>query len=69
MDLSDWLDAEKGRLTRMAAHFNVTLGAVSQWRDNPPLHRLLEIRDFTDGEVTIEAMLARRRYSRTGQAA
>lgn len=69
MDLSDWLDAEKGRLTRMAAHFGVTQGAVSQWRDNPPLQRLLEIRDFTDGAVTIEAMLSRRREVRSRQAA
>lgn len=61
MELSDWLDQEIGRATKMAAHFGVTQGAVSQWRDNPPLHRLLEIRDFTGGLVTLEEMLERRR--------
>lgn len=61
MELSDWLDQEVGRATKMAAHFRVTQGAVSQWRDNPPSNRMLEIRDFTGGAVTLEEMLERRR--------
>lgn len=59
MDFSEWLDAEPGRASKTAARFDVTLSAVSQWRDNGvPRARMIEVRDFTGGEVTLEAMLA-----------
>lgn len=58
MDLQTWLDAERGRLTKLADHFGLTLGAVSQWRSNGvPVSRMKEVRDFTEGAVTLEEML------------
>lgn len=54
-----WLDAEVGRASKTAAHFKVTISAVSQWRTNGvPVDRMLAVRDFTAGEVTLEDMLA-----------
>lgn len=59
MRLSTWLEAERGRTTKLAAHFGLTLGAVSQWRTKGvPVDRMLAVRDFTAGEVTLEDMLA-----------
>lgn len=58
MKLSSWLDGDRGRLTALAAHFRLTPSAVSQWRTNgvPPA-RMKAVRDFTDGEVTLDDML------------
>ena len=58
MDLPTWLDAERGRASRLAAHFNVTLSSISQWRTNGvPVERMKDVRDFTDGEVRLEDMV------------
>ena len=58
MTLSDWLDADRGRLTALAAHFNLTQSAVSQWRSNGvPPKRMKAVRDFTGGAVSLEDML------------
>ena len=58
MNLIQWLDAEKGRLTALAAHFGLTQGAVSQWRANGvPPQRMKAVREFTQGAVTLEEML------------
>ena len=58
MDLQTWLDADRGRLTAMAARFDLTQSAVSQWRTNGvPPHRMKAVRDFTGGAVTLEDML------------
>lgn len=68
MDFPNWLDAERGRQTRVAEHFNVTPSAVSQWRQNGvPPDNMLAVRDFTGGEVTLEEML--RRPARPAQSA
>lgn len=58
MDLSTWLDADRGRLTALAAHFGLTQSAVSQWRSNGvPTQRMKAVRAFTGGEVTLDEML------------
>lgn len=58
MTLSDWLDAESGRVTRTAAHFGLTPSAVTQWRTNGvPVERMSAIRELTGGAVTLEDMI------------
>ena len=57
MTLSDWLDAERGRLAATAAHFQLTQSAVSQWRTRVPTGRMKALRDFTNGDVSLEEML------------
>jgi len=58
MTFTDWLKAETGRATALAAHFGVTASAVSQWRTNgvPPAN-MKAVREFTAGEVTLDDML------------
>lgn len=59
MTLPEWLDGERGRLVAMAAHFKVTMSAVTQWRLNGvPRDRMIGVRDFTDGAVSLEEMVA-----------
>lgn len=58
MNLSQWLAAEKGRASAMAAHFNVSPAAVSQWKSNGvPLANMKAVRDYTGGQVTLEEMV------------
>lgn len=58
MDISTWLDADRGRLKALAEHFGLTLSAVSQWRANGvPVGRMRAVRAFTAGQVTLEDML------------
>lgn len=58
MNLNDWLDGDRGRLTALAQHFELTQSAVSQWRVNGvPPGRMKAVRDFTGGAVTLEEML------------
>lgn len=58
MTLTDWLDADRGRLTAMAAHFGLTQSAVSQWRGSGvPLARMKPVREFTGGAVSLEEMV------------
>lgn len=58
MTLNQWLAAEKGRSAAMAAHFEVTPAAVSQWKVNGvPVGNMKAVRDFTGGEVSLEEML------------
>jgi DNA-binding transcriptional regulator YdaS (Cro superfamily) len=58
MNLTDWLAAEIGRAASMATHFNVSRGAVSQWKTNGvPVAHMKAVRDFTGGEVTLEEMV------------
>ena len=48
MDLNTWLNEERGRMSAMAAHFGVTVSAVSQWRANGvPIDRMKAVRDYT----------------------
>ena len=58
MNLKTWLDNEMGRNARMAKHFGLTPGAISQWRSNGvPLARIKAVRAFTQGQVSLEDML------------
>lgn len=58
MNITDWLEAEKGRAAALAAHFGKTPAAVSQWKTNGvPLHLMKPVRDFTGGAVTLEEMV------------
>lgn len=58
MDLNTWLSAEKGRASKLAAHFGKTPAAISQWKTNGvPVDLMKAVRDFTDGEVTLEEMV------------
>jgi DNA-binding transcriptional regulator YdaS (Cro superfamily) len=58
MKLTDWLAAEKGRASVLAAHFGITASAVSQWKTNgvPPA-QMKAVREFTDGAVTLDDMV------------
>jgi hypothetical protein len=59
MTLSEWLDAERGRPTLMAAHFNVSISAVTQWRTNGvPVDRMLDVRELTDGAISLDEMVS-----------
>lgn len=59
MDLKTWAKQERGRATLLAKHFNVSSGAISQWlKASPPRSRLIAIRDFTGGAVSVEEMVA-----------
>lgn len=58
MDLTSWLEAEKGRSAALAAHFGKTPAAISQWKTNGvPVGLMKSVRDFTGGVVTLEEML------------
>jgi hypothetical protein len=59
--LKTWLDAERGRATALASHLKVTLSRISQMADDgvPPKY-MLAVRDFTKGEVTLEALVQAR---------
>ena len=58
MNLQTWLDQEMGRNARMAKHFGLTPGAITQWRSNGvPLARMKAVRALTQGQVSLEDML------------
>lgn len=70
MRLSEWLDAERGRLKGMAERFEVTPSAVSQWRTNGvPVDKIRDVHEFTGKEVSIEDLLARGDSAPAGAAA
>lgn len=70
MELKEWLSAERGRSTSLAAHLSLSLGRISQFADEgvPPRH-MLAVRDFTHGEVTLETMVQARTMTRKPEAA
>jgi hypothetical protein len=58
MNLSEWLEAEKGRSAALANHFGKSAGAISQWKGNGvPLALMKAVRDFTGGVVTLDEMV------------
>lgn len=58
MDLTTWLEQEKGRAASLAAHLDRTPAAVSQWKTNGvPLALMKAVRDFTGNAVTLEEMV------------
>lgn len=61
LKLKTWLDAERGRATALANHLDVTLSRVSQFaNDGVPPKYMLAVRDFTNGEVTLDSMVQER---------
>ena len=70
MTFSEWLDAERGRLTDLATRFDVSPSSVHQWKTNGvPRDRMLEVREITGGSVTLEEMIARPVADESAQAA
>lgn len=58
MNLTAWLEAEKGRSAALAAYFGVSPAAVSQWKRNGvPLDNMKAVREFTAGAVTLDEMV------------
>jgi len=57
-ELKTWLAQERGRAVALAAYLGVGKARVSQIAaEGVPKHFMLKVRDFTKGEVTLEAML------------
>lgn len=52
---SDWLDAERGRAAMLADRYGITREAVSQWRDQVPRRRLLDLSRVTG--ISVEDLL------------
>jgi DNA-binding transcriptional regulator YdaS (Cro superfamily) len=58
MNLSTWLETEKGRSAALAAHFGKTPAAISQWKKNGvPVEHMKAVREFTSGAVTLDEMV------------
>lgn len=58
MDLTTWLEKEKGRAAALAERFGVSRSAVSQWKTNGvPVDYMKAVCEFTGGEVTLEALV------------
>lgn len=58
MKFTEWLDAEPGRAKKIAAHFRVTMSAVSQWRENGvPVKRMKAVHTFTRRQVSLSEMV------------
>jgi hypothetical protein len=58
MTFIDWLDGERGRPTLVAAHFGVSISAITQWRTNGvPVDRMLEVRALSGGAVSLDEMV------------
>lgn len=61
MLLKTWLDAERGRYKALADYLGVTAGRISQMADDGvPTKYMLAVRDFTNGAVSLEALVVAR---------
>jgi hypothetical protein len=70
MTFADWLDAERGRASEVAARFKVSISAVSQWRTNGvPTDNILEVHKLSDGAVSLEELLSRPGRAQPAQSA
>ena len=59
--LKAWLEDERGRFTALASHLGVSVGRVSQMADDGvPDKFKIAVRDFTEGKVSLEAMVIAR---------
>ncbi|WP_367158587.1 YdaS family helix-turn-helix protein [Comamonas sp.] len=57
-DLKTWLSQERGRSKALAARLGVSKSRMSQMvSGGVPREHLIAVRDFTNGEVTLEALL------------
>ena len=60
-NLKQWLGESRGRSLALARHLGVSQGRVSQLAaGGVPDKFKLRIRDFTDGEVSLESMIEAR---------
>jgi hypothetical protein len=58
MTFTEWLEAEKGRATALAAFTGKTAAAISQWKSNGvPVGMMKVVRYYTAGEVTLDEMV------------
>jgi hypothetical protein len=58
MTFPQWLDAQRGRATLIAEHFDISMSAITQWRTNGvPIDRMFAVRDLTHGAVSLEEMV------------
>lgn len=59
-DLKTWLSQERGRAKALAAHIGVSKARMSQMvSGGVPRDYLIAVRDFTQGEVSLESLLRR----------
>ena len=59
IDLKTWLSQERGRAKALAARLGVSKARMSQIaREGVPREHLIAVRDFTEGAVSLEAMLS-----------
>lgn len=59
--LKAWLDEERGRSAALAAHLGVSKGRITQMaNDGVPPKDMFAVRDFTQGEVSLESLVAAR---------
>lgn len=68
MYFSKWLDAREGRAKQVAGKFGVSKSAVSQWKRGVPFGLMEQIRDHTEGQVSLEEMLQERASRRQAEA-
>ena len=60
-NLKTWLDEERGRSLLLSRHLGLSQGRITQIAsDGIPDKYKLSIRDFTNGEVSLESMVATR---------
>ena len=60
-NLKTWLDEERGRSLMLSRHLGLSQGRITQIAsDGIPDKYKLAIRDFTNGEVTLESMVVTR---------
>lgn len=53
-----WLEAERGRATALAAHLGLTKARISQMADDGvPVEHMPAVSKFTKNKVTIESMV------------
>jgi DNA-binding transcriptional regulator YdaS (Cro superfamily) len=58
MKFTEWLDEVEGRNAKVAEKFDVSPGAVTQWRTRGvPKVYMLQLRKFTKGKVSLEEMI------------
>ena len=68
--LKQWLKEERGRAAALSRYLGLTEGRISQFADTGvPDKYKLRISEYTNGEVTIEALIQQRAMPELMQAA
>jgi hypothetical protein len=58
MEFKKWVEAEKGRGAWVAAHFEVTHAAVTQWKTRGvPVSKMKAVRALSGDKVSLEEMV------------